>query len=138
MLKECLELDTVTLTSQHKTLQTSHCYYRCEDEDTSLERFNIFSNITETWQAWSRIQILSMVLPVLFFLRSCVCPIGFHHPSHGGPLLKGKGSRLIGIVEFEFEGHIVLPSVSVLCNLFYPPGSSKGITEGGCSPGLHP
>lgn len=137
MLQECLELDTVTLTSQHKALQNSHCYSHFEDEDTSLERFNIFSKITETWQAWSRIQTLPLVLSVLFFLRSCVCPIGFHQPSHGGPLLKGKGSRLIGIVAFEFERHIVLPPVSVLCNLFYPPGSSKGIIEGGCSPGLH-
>lgn len=75
------------------------------------------------------IRSLSLALSVLFSLRSCLCPVGFPHRSLWGKLLKRKGSRLVQIVEFEFEGDVLLPSVSVLCNPFDPPGSYWGTTD---------
>ena len=47
-----------------------------------------------------------------------------------GKFLEGKISRFIQIVEFEFEGNILLFSVSVLCNPFDSPGFYWGIIEG--------
>lgn len=90
----------------------------------------VFLKVTEIWQAWSGDWI------PIFGTISSPSPQELPLSCWFFPLFplrktsKGKVPGLIQIVEFEFEGDGLLPSVSVLCNPFDPPGSSWSTTEG--------
>lgn len=90
----------------------------------------VFLKVTDIWQTWNGDQI-----PIFGTICS-LSPQELPWSCWLFPLFplrktsKGKVPGLIQIVEFEFEGDGLLPSVSVLCNPFDSPGSSWSTTEG--------
>lgn len=126
----CPKLDIALWPDNAKPSKGAVIISICKMKKHTEKDLVVYLKVTEIWQAWSRDQI------PIFGTTCSLSPQELPWYCWFSPLFplrkksKGKVPGLSQMVEFEFEGDVLLPSVSVLCNPFDPPGSSWSTPEG--------